>query len=178
MNMANTAEGRQKGENWAKAAIWGNIPDQIKAQFPGGVNTVTSGDFFNIWRNKVEGGQPVQPTQYGQGETPALGTPSPPAAPTGAPAVASAPAASPGGLGGLLARLVGAQPTLAPAAGLLGIPGQPPQGAPASPMGALSAYQPEQPPPLQMPAFDQLQFAGQQPQLLARPPVKFGRGFY
>jgi hypothetical protein len=55
MNMASTAEGRQKGENWAKAAIWGNIPDDIKAQFPGGVNTVTSQDFVNTWRQKVEG---------------------------------------------------------------------------------------------------------------------------
>ena len=88
-----------------------------------------------------------------QGDTPALGTPAAPAFPTPSQAVPSAPAAAPGGLGGLLARLVGAQPTLAPAAGVLGIPGQPPQGAPASPMGALSAYQPEAPPPLEMPAI-------------------------
>jgi hypothetical protein len=189
-NMASTGEGQQKGDYWARKAIWGNIPDPTpggpivgtKAQFPGGVDTVTSKDFFNLWRNKVEGTNPQPPSpsvQYAQGDTPALGTPAAPTAPSAASAPAGAPAAALGGLGGLLARLVGAQPTLAPVAGLLGIPGQPPQGAPASPMGALSApYQPELPPPLQMPDFQQLQFAGQQPQRLARPPVKFGRGFY
>lgn len=53
-NMASTGEGRQKGERWAKQAIWGNIPDDVKERFPGGVESVTSGDFFNIWREKVE----------------------------------------------------------------------------------------------------------------------------
>ena len=181
MNMANTAEGRQKGENWAKAAIWGNIPTRSRRNFPAALTPSPRGDFVNIWRNKVEGAnlQPPSPAvTYGQGETPALGTPAAPALPTPSQPVPSAPAAAPGGIGGLLARLVGAQPTLAPAAGVLGIPGQPPQGAPASPMGALSAYQPETPPPLEMPPFDQLQFANQQPLRLARPQVKFGRGFY
>ncbi|PDT71740.1 hypothetical protein CO683_00850 [Bradyrhizobium ottawaense] len=59
-NMASTAEGRQKGEAWAKQAIWGNIPDSVKAQY-GSVDKVTSRDFFNIWKQKVEGGPAVKP---------------------------------------------------------------------------------------------------------------------
>lgn len=54
-NMLSTAEGKEKGEAWAKAAIWGNIPADIKAQFPGGVDTVTSAAFVNVWRRKVDG---------------------------------------------------------------------------------------------------------------------------
>lgn len=53
-NMASTAEGRKKGEAWAKAAIWGNVPDDVKAKF-GSVENVTSADFINVWRRKVEG---------------------------------------------------------------------------------------------------------------------------
>lgn len=51
-NMAATAEGRQKGNGWSRAAIWGNIPDQDKARF-GNVNNVTSEAFINLWRNRV-----------------------------------------------------------------------------------------------------------------------------
>lgn len=54
-NMLSTGEGQQKGERWAKAAIWGNIPDNIKARFPGGVDTVTSAAFTELWRSKVDG---------------------------------------------------------------------------------------------------------------------------
>ncbi|MBK9156748.1 MAG: hypothetical protein IPM11_01230 [Micropruina sp.] len=54
-NMLGTAEGREKGGAWAKAAIWGNIPADVKAQFPGGVETVTSAAFVNVWRRKVDG---------------------------------------------------------------------------------------------------------------------------
>lgn len=52
-NMYSTGEGRQKGPNWAKRAIWGNIPTDVRSQFPGGVDSVTSRDFINIWDNKV-----------------------------------------------------------------------------------------------------------------------------
>lgn len=51
-NMAGTGEGRRKGAKWAKAAIWGNIPDDMKKRF-GGVDDVTSADFVNVWREKV-----------------------------------------------------------------------------------------------------------------------------
>ncbi len=61
-NMLSTGEGRQKGARWAKAAIWGNIPDSAKGSpqfnktmFPGGVDTVTSGDFTQGWKAKWEG---------------------------------------------------------------------------------------------------------------------------
>jgi hypothetical protein len=52
-NMAGTGEGRQKGAAWAKKAIWGNIPDDMKRQF-GSVENVTSADFVDVWRQKVE----------------------------------------------------------------------------------------------------------------------------
>jgi hypothetical protein len=48
-SMASTGEGRARGEAWAKRAIWGNMTDSMKAQFPGGVNTVTSGAFVSLW---------------------------------------------------------------------------------------------------------------------------------
>jgi hypothetical protein len=55
-NMASTAEGQQKGPNWSKQAIWGNIPDDLKRRF-GSVENVTSKDFTDIWKAKVEGGE-------------------------------------------------------------------------------------------------------------------------
>lgn len=53
-NMASTAEGRQKGAAWSKRAIWGNIPDDVKGKFPGGVETVTSAEFTKVWQDKVD----------------------------------------------------------------------------------------------------------------------------
>jgi hypothetical protein len=53
-SMASTAEGREKGTRWAKQAIWGNIPDDVKKRFPGGVESVTSGDFIQLWQEKVD----------------------------------------------------------------------------------------------------------------------------
>lgn len=55
-NMASTGEGREKGAAWAKQAIWGNIPDDLKRRF-GSVENVTSKDFTDIWKAKVEGGE-------------------------------------------------------------------------------------------------------------------------
>jgi hypothetical protein len=62
-NMAGTAEGRRRGVDWARDAIWGNVPEDVRAQYPGGVDSLTSGQFSNIWRDKVarmggEGGAP------------------------------------------------------------------------------------------------------------------------
>ena len=31
--MYSTAEGQRKGPGWAKLAIWGNVPNDLKAQF-------------------------------------------------------------------------------------------------------------------------------------------------
>lgn len=53
-NMLSTGEGKQKGEAWAKKAIWGNIPNDLKKQY-GSVENVTSQDFMNLWKSKVEG---------------------------------------------------------------------------------------------------------------------------
>lgn len=54
VNMLNTAEGRSKGEAWAKKAIWGNVPDSMKRMF-GSVDNITSGQFVNdVWGHKVE----------------------------------------------------------------------------------------------------------------------------
>lgn len=50
----------------ARRAIWGNIPDSPsisphfnKTLFPGGVDSVTSGDFANGWVGKFEGSSPA-----------------------------------------------------------------------------------------------------------------------
>lgn len=53
-NMASTAEGRRKGDAWAKRAIWGNVPDDVKSQYD--LNTMTSQDFMNMWGRKLLGG--------------------------------------------------------------------------------------------------------------------------
>ena len=92
-NMYSTAEGQEKGAGWAKKAIWGNIPDAMKQRF-GSVENVTSKDFTDLWRSKIEGG-----------ELPSG---------TGATAVASAAGAPTGtrnaGFASLLAGLPGAAP--------------------------------------------------------------------
>jgi hypothetical protein len=54
-NMASTGEGQQKGDTWAKKAVWGNVPDTMKSLFPGGVDTVTSQQFMDVWSQKVQG---------------------------------------------------------------------------------------------------------------------------
>lgn len=51
-NMLSTAEGKQKGEKWAKAAIWGNLSDAQKAKY-GSVDAVTGKDFIDDWGNKM-----------------------------------------------------------------------------------------------------------------------------
>jgi transglycosylase-like protein with SLT domain len=54
-NMASTGEGKQRGEAWAKKAIWGNIPDNLKAKY-GSVENVTSRQFTEeVWGAKMEG---------------------------------------------------------------------------------------------------------------------------
>jgi hypothetical protein len=52
-NMYSTAEGQQKGANWAKKAIWGNVPTDMRSQFPNGVDGLTSGQFMDLWDHKV-----------------------------------------------------------------------------------------------------------------------------
>lgn len=55
VNMLSTGEGRQKGAEWARRAIWGNVPTDVRGQFPGGVDSMSSQDFMNVWQRKVEG---------------------------------------------------------------------------------------------------------------------------
>ena len=54
-NMLATGEGQAKGEKWAKKAIWGNVPDQLKRQF-GSVDNITSRQFMDMWGEKLESG--------------------------------------------------------------------------------------------------------------------------
>ena len=73
-NMAGTGEGRAKGPGWARRAIWGNIPDDQKRNFPGGVDDVTSADFVNLWGDKINRfmgglGQGAQQAIGGLGQT-------------------------------------------------------------------------------------------------------------
>ncbi len=74
-SMASTAEGRQKGEGWARQAIWGNVPDNLKPQF-GSVDNLTSQQFMDLWRHKVEGGG--TPTAMSYAPTTQRGALSPP----------------------------------------------------------------------------------------------------
>jgi len=54
-SMASTGEGRQRGEAWAKKAIWGNVPDNLKAKY-GSVENITSRQFTEeVWGAKMEG---------------------------------------------------------------------------------------------------------------------------
>jgi hypothetical protein len=53
-NMLSTGEGKQKGEAWAKAAIWGNLPQSAKAAL-GSVENVSSAQFMAAWAQRVQG---------------------------------------------------------------------------------------------------------------------------
>lgn len=51
-NMLSTGEGQQRGAGWAKRAIWGNVPSDVRGRF-GSVNNITSRDFTELWADKV-----------------------------------------------------------------------------------------------------------------------------
>lgn len=53
-NMANTGEGKQKGDAWAQRAIWGNVPGDLKKLF-GSVDNMSSREFLAVWMSKVQG---------------------------------------------------------------------------------------------------------------------------
>jgi hypothetical protein len=48
-----TSEGQEKGEKWARKAIWGNVPWDLKNKIKGGVNALTSGQFIALWTERV-----------------------------------------------------------------------------------------------------------------------------
>jgi hypothetical protein len=54
VNMLGTGEGKRKGEAWAKAAVWGNLPQSAQQQF-GAVENVSSRDFVGVWTQRVQG---------------------------------------------------------------------------------------------------------------------------
>lgn len=66
-SMAGTGEGKKKGEAWAKAAIWGNLPKSAQDQF-GSVENVTSRDFVGVWQQRVQG-IPFEGTALQAGQT-------------------------------------------------------------------------------------------------------------
>ena len=51
-NMFLTAEGQEKGEAWARKAIWGNVPSDIKSRY--NLETMTSAQFLEMWTERVE----------------------------------------------------------------------------------------------------------------------------
>jgi hypothetical protein len=53
-NMFLTNEGQEKGEAWARKAIWGNVPSDIKDKIKGGLEALTSGEFIALWAERVE----------------------------------------------------------------------------------------------------------------------------
>jgi hypothetical protein len=53
-SMASTGEGRQKGERWAKLAVWGNVPTDMR-KLVGSVDQITSRQFIAVWMHKLEG---------------------------------------------------------------------------------------------------------------------------
>ena len=53
-NMYLTGEGQEKGQAWARKAIWGNVPSDIKNKIKGGLEALTSGQFIALWTERVE----------------------------------------------------------------------------------------------------------------------------
>ena len=52
-NMYLTTEGQEKGAKWARKAIWGNVPADLKNKIKGGVEALTSGQFIALWTERV-----------------------------------------------------------------------------------------------------------------------------
>src|SRR5215475_9177190 len=65
-NMYLTTEGQEKGPKWARKAIWGNVPKDIKKTFKGGVEALTSGQFIALWTERVNRfiARKVEPPTY------------------------------------------------------------------------------------------------------------------
>jgi hypothetical protein len=52
-NMYLTSEGQERGEAWARKAIWGNVPSDLKNKIKGGLEALTSGQFIALWTERV-----------------------------------------------------------------------------------------------------------------------------
>lgn len=73
-SMYATGEGRSKGPGWSKKAIWGNMPASAKKSFRG-VDNITSQDFLNTWKARVEhfgGGNSMNAVAQEAGVSPPL----------------------------------------------------------------------------------------------------------
>ena len=172
-NMAGTAEGQQKGDAWAKQAIWGNVPDDLKGNYPGGVDSMTSQQFMDMWRNKVEQGQPFNPVAAQQPQAPAWS----PLAASGAPSPAPQGGPDNGLLGSAMASMGLPQPQQGQSLGayagdaLRGAFGMPPAQPGAQQQNSGGGYMPQMPAPQQLQApniqyYRPQQMAGMQmPQL-------------
>lgn len=70
-SMLSTGEGREKGEGWARQAIWGNVPSDMKARF-GSVDNVSSRQFADMWSQKYAraAGEPSSPLAYATAAAP------------------------------------------------------------------------------------------------------------
>jgi hypothetical protein len=53
-SMLGTGEGRRKGDGWAKLAVWGNVPSDMRARF-GSVEHISSKQFIAVWMHKLQG---------------------------------------------------------------------------------------------------------------------------
>lgn len=60
-SMLSTNEGRRKGRDWSRRAIWGNVPNADKRRF-GTVDNVTSRDLMAIYEAKISGRRSVKPS--------------------------------------------------------------------------------------------------------------------
>jgi hypothetical protein len=52
-SMCATDEGLQKGEQWCKRCIWGNLLPEWKRAF-GSVESIHSGDFIDLWTERID----------------------------------------------------------------------------------------------------------------------------
>ena len=53
-SMCATDEGREKGEQWCKRAIWGNTLPEVKQTWKS-VDNLTSGAFVRMWAERIDG---------------------------------------------------------------------------------------------------------------------------
>lgn len=67
-NMLRTGEGKRKGPGWAKLAVWGNVPSDLKHLF-GSVDNMTSKQFLAVWSSKLMGISYADALKQAPGET-------------------------------------------------------------------------------------------------------------
>lgn len=77
-SMLSTGEGQSKGEGWARKAVWGNIPADMRGLF-GSVDEVSSREFIAVWTSKVQG-IPYRQALAQAGKGPTIASESPPLA--------------------------------------------------------------------------------------------------